>query len=79
MASLKRDADMEKIATELREKRGTESLMERHTKKLKKEKDEDARPKERRPFDRDVDLQVVILRGIYMKRQILMSRRVASK
>ena len=36
MASLKRDADMERIAKELREKRGTESLMEKHTKKLKK-------------------------------------------
>lgn len=35
MVSLKRDADMEKIAKELREKRGAESLMEKHTKKLK--------------------------------------------
>jgi hypothetical protein len=36
MASLKRDANMEKIAQELREKRGSESLMEKHSKKLKK-------------------------------------------
>ena len=58
MASLKRDENMEKVATELREKRGTESLLERHSKKLKKEKEkEDKTPKERRPFDRDLDLQ----------------------
>ncbi len=59
MASLKRDSDMEKVANQLREKRGTESLMERHAKKLKKaqEKEEaSGRPKERRPFDRDIDL-----------------------
>ena len=58
MASLKRDEDMEKVANQLREKRGTESLMDRHSKKLKKEEEAKSggRPKERRPFDRDVDL-----------------------
>ena len=64
LASLKRDQEMEKVTKELREKRGTESLMEKHTKTLskkakkeaKKEK-ESGKRKERRPFDRDVDLQ----------------------
>ena len=60
LASLKRDQEMEKVTKELREKRGTESLMEKHTKtlskKAKKEK-ESGKRKERRPFDRDVDLQ----------------------
>lgn len=36
MASLKRDVEMERVANELREKRGTESLMDRHSKKIKK-------------------------------------------
>ena len=60
LASIKRDQEMEKVTQELREKRGTESLMEKHTKKLaKKAKKEEksGKPKERRPFDRDVDLQ----------------------
>lgn len=58
MASLKRDSDMEKVANELREKRGTESLLERHSKKLKKDKEKESKkPQERRPFDRDIDLQ----------------------
>ena len=47
---------MEKISNKLKEKRGGESLMEMHSKKMKKEaKDKDQM--ERRPFDRDVDLQ----------------------
>ncbi len=62
LASLKRDQEMEAVSKNLREKRGTESLMEQHEKKRrKKEKEEKASrggaPAERRPFDRDVDLQ----------------------
>ena len=60
LASIKRDEEMEKVTNELREKRGTESLMEKHSKKIskkaKKEKDS-GKTKERRPFDRDIDLQ----------------------
>ena len=56
MASIKRDEDMEKVANQLREKRGTESLMDKHSKKLKKEAEKSGKPKERRPFDRDIDL-----------------------
>ena len=60
LASIKRDEEMEKVTKELREKRGTESLMDKHSKKLskkaKKEKDS-GKTKERRPFDRDIDLQ----------------------
>jgi len=55
-----RDQAMEKVAEELRQKRGTDSLMNLHDKKLKKKKKEDADDgivKERRPFDRDTDLQ----------------------
>ena len=60
LASIKRDEEMEKVTKELREKRGTESLMDKHTKKLHKKAKREAesgKPKERRPFDRDVDLQ----------------------
>lgn len=55
MATLKRDQEMDKVSQELSKKRGTESLLEMHGKKLKK-KEQDV-PKERRPFDRDLDLQ----------------------
>lgn len=57
---------MEEVAKELRRKRGEESLMELHDKKLKKKRKKEEKerkkkgesgPKERRPFDRDVDLQ----------------------
>lgn len=38
--------------------RGTESLLNTHQKKMKKQqKEESSQPKERRPFDRDLDLQ----------------------
>lgn len=57
MASLKRDSEMEKASKELNKKRGTESLLDRHSKKLKQKEKEDKKPKERRSFDRDVDLQ----------------------
>ena len=60
LAALKRDAAMETVAEELRKKRGTDSLMNLHDKKLKKkkkEKEDDGVKQERRPFDRDVDLQ----------------------
>ncbi len=36
MASLKRDQEMEKLSNELKQKRGSESLMDKHAKKLKK-------------------------------------------
>ena len=60
LAALKRDEAMETVAEELRKKRGTASLMNLHDKKLKKKKKEevdDGVKQERRPFDRDVDLQ----------------------
>ena len=57
MASLKRDSEMERVSNELKKKRGTESLLDMHAKKLKQKEKEDKKPKERRPFDRDVDLQ----------------------
>ena len=55
-----RDEAMAAAAEELRLKRGTDSLMDIHDKKLKKKKKEDVDDglvKERRPFDRDLDLQ----------------------
>ena len=55
-----RDDKMEKVAQELSKKRGMESLMNMHEKKLNKKKKEDIENGvigERRPFDRDVDLQ----------------------
>ena len=65
LASLKRDEEMERISEDLKEKRGKESLMEKHEKKMRKKAREEAKkkaasggaPKERRAFDRDVDLQ----------------------
>lgn len=58
MASLKRDQEMEKMTQELRKKRGSESLMESHQKKMKQKQKQDDKPKERKPFDRETDLQV---------------------
>jgi len=55
-----RDQAMEVVAEELRQKRGTDSLMDMHDKKLNKKKKKDVEEgevKERRPFDRDLDLQ----------------------
>ena len=62
MASLKRDKEMENVANELKKKRGTDSLVEIHDKeKTKRRKNEIAAghrsADERRPFDRDIDLQ----------------------
>ncbi|XP_033759990.1 GPALPP motifs-containing protein 1-like [Pecten maximus] len=54
----KRDKKLRKQIEEYNQSKRPESLMEMHEKKLKKEKEkEDATPKERRPFDRDIDLQ----------------------
>lgn len=55
-----RDLEMEKVSKELKQKRGADSLMELHEKKLIKKKKEDlanGEVAERRPFDRDIDLQ----------------------
>jgi len=55
-----RDQEMEKVAQDLRQKRGADSLMDMHEKKLQKKKKEDIESgeiAERRPFDRDIDLQ----------------------
>jgi len=55
-----RDQEMEKVASELRHKRGVDSLMNMHEKKMNKKKKEDlanGEISERRPFDRDIDLQ----------------------
>ena len=62
MASLKRDQEMERVANDLKKKRGTDSLVDIHDKeKNKRRKKEMASGNnsnnERRPFDRDVDLQ----------------------
>lgn len=55
-----RDIEMEKVSKELKQKRGSDSLMDMHEKKLQKKKKEDianGEVAERRPFDRDIDLQ----------------------
>jgi len=59
MASLQRDAQMDKVSEELKKKRGNDTLMELHEKKIKKKEKKEKeknKPVERRPFDRDVDL-----------------------
>ena len=51
---------MEEVSNDLKQKRGTDSLMESHEKKLKREKKEKKESGEvagRRPFDRDIDLK----------------------
>ncbi|XP_060078623.1 GPALPP motifs-containing protein 1-like [Ylistrum balloti] len=54
----KRDKKLRKQIEEYNQSKRPESLMEMHEKKLKKEKEKEvATPKERRPFDRDIDLQ----------------------
>jgi len=54
-----RDEAMEKVTTELKKKRGSESLLEKHEKERKKKSKKDKKdPQERRPFDRDADLGV---------------------
>lgn len=64
LASIKRDQEMEKISEELKQKRGSDSLMDMHSKKIrkkekkeKKKREKEGKTKERRPFDRDLDLQ----------------------
>lgn len=60
MASLQRDAQMDKVSEELKKKRGNDTLMELHEKKMKKKEKKEKeknKPVVRRPFDRDVDLQ----------------------
>jgi len=60
VAARMRDEKMEKVSKELKHKRGADSLMDMHEKKLKKEKkkkEESGEVLERRPFDRDVDLK----------------------
>lgn len=55
-----RDIEMEKVAKDLRLKRGADTLMDMHEKKIQKKKKEDlvnGEVVERRPFDRDIDLQ----------------------
>eukprot|EP00092_Neocalanus_flemingeri_P027488 GFUD01029818.1.p1 GENE.GFUD01029818.1~~GFUD01029818.1.p1 ORF type:complete len:307 (+),score=111.15 GFUD01029818.1:159-1079(+) len=55
-----RDQEMERVADELKQKRGADTLLDMHEKKLKKKKKEDiasGEVAERRPFDRDIDLQ----------------------
>eukprot|EP00088_Acartia_fossae_P070085 TRINITY_DN9296_c0_g1_i4.p1 TRINITY_DN9296_c0_g1~~TRINITY_DN9296_c0_g1_i4.p1 ORF type:complete len:335 (+),score=121.17 TRINITY_DN9296_c0_g1_i4:36-1007(+) len=54
-----RDEAMDKVSNELKKKRGTESLLEKHEKQRKKKAKKDKKePKERKPFDRDADLGV---------------------
>ena len=60
LAARMRDQNMEKVSSELKKKRGADTLMDMHEKKLKKDKkkkEEAGEGNERRPFDRDIDLK----------------------
>ena len=60
IAARMRDEKMEKVSRELKQKRGADSLMDMHEKKIKKDKkkkEDSGEVSERRPFDRDVDLK----------------------
>ena len=60
LAARMRDEKMEKVSQELKQKRGADTLMDMHEKKLKKDKkkkEDSGEVTERRPFDRDVDLK----------------------
>ena len=55
-----RDEKMEKVSQELKQKRGADTLMDMHEKKLKKDKkkkEDSGEASERRLFDRDIDLK----------------------
>ncbi|XP_062865828.1 GPALPP motifs-containing protein 1 isoform X2 [Trichomycterus rosablanca] len=55
----KKELEMADTVSKYNESKRGESLMSMHTKKMKKKADEDSKiPVERRPFDRDMDLQV---------------------
>ncbi|XP_061165806.1 GPALPP motifs-containing protein 1-like [Saccostrea echinata] len=57
-ASSSRDQQIKSEVDKFNKNRGTESLLDMHQKKMKKKmKEEENKPKERRPFDRDLDLQ----------------------
>lgn len=54
-----KDIDMAEKVSKYNESKRAESLLSMHTKKMKRKADEDSKkPVERRPFDRDADLQV---------------------
>ena len=60
IAARMRDEKMEKVSQELKQKRGADTLMDMHEKKLKKDKkkkEDSGEASERRPFDRDIDLK----------------------
>jgi len=82
---VKRDMKMEEMTEELNKKRGTETLMDKHSKKLKKKaKKEEAAGLnlERRPFDRDLDLKANLFdeaqRKVMLKKAGTLTDRYAS-
>jgi len=75
-----RDEAMGKVADDLKKKRGTDSLLEKHEKKLKKKKKkEKSEPQERRPFDRDQDLGVNKFDDARRKLMIKKSAEISSR
>ena len=84
LAGLKRDQEMEKISKELKSKRGDKSLMEEHTKKRAKAAKEASSASsssglERRPFDRDIDLQANRFDNAQKELMIKKARQLDSK
>ena len=82
MASLERDKEMERVSKELKSKRGSDSLMDMHSKKLKKDRESEDKAgvsKERRPFDRDVDLQANRFDNAQKEMMLKRARQLDSK
>lgn len=75
-----RDQQMTKQVESHNKRHRGESLMDMHTKKIEKQKNEDkSKPPERRPFDRDQDLNLPRMTGEQKKSVIQKSKELGSR
>ncbi|EDO36352.1 predicted protein [Nematostella vectensis] len=75
-----KDKHMENVIHSYTEKHRSESLLDQHQKKIKKQKkEEDNKPQERRPFDRDVDLSSPGMSAAQRKSLIKKSQELGSR
>ena len=82
VAARLRDEKMAKVSKDLKQKRGADSLMDMHEKKLKKDKkkkEESGEALERRPFDRDVDLKANAFDNAMKKNMLKAAAKIDNK
>ena len=82
VAARMRDERMEKVSKDLKQKRGGDTLMDLHEKKLKKEKkkkDESGESSERRPFDRDIDLKANVFDEAMKKNMLKAAAKIDNR